>query len=173
MSEHLKRLLAAKAEYDSAIAASGRSALIELATDLFDAVPALRAIYWTQFTPSYNDGDPCYFSIGEVQFRALPHADDESEDWYDGEAHERIALGECCTAFECFENTTNAGISFSSYSSAKRVTDDGKAALQAFEKLLNELQDVAEHVYGDGAEVCFYWHNDQLQEFTNLYEAEY
>lgn len=28
-----------------------------------EANPKIKAIKWTQYTPSFNDGDPCYFSI--------------------------------------------------------------------------------------------------------------
>ena len=33
---------------------------------LFAEYPGLHRIHWTQYTPSFNDGDPCYFSLGEI-----------------------------------------------------------------------------------------------------------
>ena len=41
---------------------------------------------WTQYTPYFNDGEPCYFSIhGEPWIRTVGQEDCEPEDWYDHE----------------------------------------------------------------------------------------
>lgn len=34
----------------------------------FEACPSVKAIYWNQYTPSFNDGDPCLFCVGEATF---------------------------------------------------------------------------------------------------------
>lgn len=38
-------------------------AFAELSKDLFDENPRLIKFSWTQYTPYFNDGDPCYFSV--------------------------------------------------------------------------------------------------------------
>lgn len=43
----------------------------------------IAAIRWTQFTPYFNDGDVCEFSLGDVSFKVDPD-DDESGDNGDG-----------------------------------------------------------------------------------------
>ncbi len=44
--------------------------------EFFAAHPAVKSIAWTQYTPYFNDGDPCTFRVGEVQLRfgAVPKA---------------------------------------------------------------------------------------------------
>lgn len=34
----------------------------------FDACPSVKAVYWHQYTPSFNDGDPCSFTMGDPSF---------------------------------------------------------------------------------------------------------
>lgn len=35
---------------------------------LFDSVPELEYVYWTQYTPSFNDGDKCEFSVHDIEW---------------------------------------------------------------------------------------------------------
>lgn len=35
--------------------------------DFLKENPAVRSIYWDQYTPYFNDGDQCIFSVGELQ----------------------------------------------------------------------------------------------------------
>lgn len=54
---------------------------------------------WTQYTPYFNDGEPCVFSVGDPWFRTVddvkakaPDADEDDED-YDGEDRYGIGYG--------------------------------------------------------------------------------
>ena len=42
----------------------------------FDAVPEIKAIFWRQYTPYFNDGDSCEFAVGDVNF----YMEDREED---------------------------------------------------------------------------------------------
>lgn len=44
----------------------GKDALKDAFKEFFDAVPEAKCIGWTQSTPSFNDGDPCRFSVHEL-----------------------------------------------------------------------------------------------------------
>jgi hypothetical protein len=37
--------------------------------DIFEKFPEVKAITWTQYAPYFNDGDPCYFSVHEMNFK--------------------------------------------------------------------------------------------------------
>jgi len=56
------------------------------ATDAILSVPGVHAIRWTQYTPYFNDGDPCEFTIHEIMVRFTPLEDesDERGDYEDG-----------------------------------------------------------------------------------------
>lgn len=49
--------------------------------------PLIHSFGWTQCTPYFNDGDPCYFSSGDPWFRTVhdvkPKAADSDDDWDD------------------------------------------------------------------------------------------
>lgn len=54
-----------KAEFQELIAKEGKSALVDSFKAVFDAVPELETLEWTQYTPHFNDGDVCEFSVHE------------------------------------------------------------------------------------------------------------
>lgn len=54
---------------------------------LFAAYPNVRAIGWTQYTPYFNDGDPCVFSVNDLY--VLDHTVDEDET----DIHEGVDMG--------------------------------------------------------------------------------
>jgi hypothetical protein len=46
------------------------------------AAPGVTGLVWEQYTPFFNDGDPCEFSLGEVRV-LLDGVDENTEDDYD------------------------------------------------------------------------------------------
>jgi hypothetical protein len=34
--------------------------------DFFESNPKIVAFSWTQYTPYFNDGEPCYFGVGDI-----------------------------------------------------------------------------------------------------------
>lgn len=40
----------------------------EIFKEFFDNYPEIQAIGWEQYTPYFNDGEPCVFSVGEKSF---------------------------------------------------------------------------------------------------------
>lgn len=53
---------------------------------------------WTQYTPYFNDGDPCEFGVGEPWFRTVDDvkgktADSDEDDEDDGEDNDSFTLG--------------------------------------------------------------------------------
>jgi hypothetical protein len=51
--------------------------------DVFVRHSELKVIKWTQYTPGFNDGDPCYFTIGETvasNYEAINHYGEWDED---------------------------------------------------------------------------------------------
>lgn len=56
------------------------------AIDAILSVPGVYAARWEQFTPFFNDGEPCEFSVNEIAVRLTPLDDEEDErgDYEDG-----------------------------------------------------------------------------------------
>lgn len=65
----LKALTDKIADTEKEIAKEGKNLFTEAIKDIFAKHPTLLYITWTQGTPSFNDGNPCRFSIHEVNGR--------------------------------------------------------------------------------------------------------
>lgn len=51
--------------------------------DKLFAFPEVEAVRWGQNTPSFNDGDPCVFGVGELRVK-IAGSDEEGGDYGDG-----------------------------------------------------------------------------------------
>lgn len=59
----------------------GQEALKGAFQELFAAEPRLEGIQWTQYTPYFNDGDTCTFSVGEAEVLIKSEGDGGSEEY--------------------------------------------------------------------------------------------
>ncbi len=74
----LEALRKLKEEYEVRIKKDGKAAVTEAFKELFDKFPELGSVVWLQFTPYFNDGEPCYFRVNELDFNL---AKDAPEEW--------------------------------------------------------------------------------------------
>ena len=126
-------------EYEKKAKQIGKPAFVELAGECFDACPTLEVIHWTQYTPGFNDGDPCTFSVCGPEFFSKENAVD-----VEGEPFDPNELRE------------NGGDLHTWEGSDQRYA--GKVRLREFEKFLtSELgEDLAKRVFGDDVAVTIY-----------------
>ena len=71
------------AELKKQATAQGKSYLEQAAKVIFDKYPELDGFRWHQYTPSFNDGEPCEFSVSDVEVRMEGDEEDEYEWKYD------------------------------------------------------------------------------------------
>lgn len=69
MFEKLQNLIKLHEEAMKELRAQGEACLKEAFSDFFKAHPNVSAIRWAQYTPYFNDGDPCNFSVREASAR--------------------------------------------------------------------------------------------------------
>lgn len=55
-----------KEELRSEVSSKGASYFNYIFDDFFSLNPEVEKISWTQYTPYFNDGDPCVFRVGEL-----------------------------------------------------------------------------------------------------------
>lgn len=71
------------AEYRKKMEEEGKAFFSELVKPVFEKYPQLERISWTQYTPYFNDGDPCTFSSGasypSMKFAGTAAEDDDDE----------------------------------------------------------------------------------------------
>ncbi len=59
----IENLNKAKAEYDAQLASLGKNAASAVAQELAKNIPPGYSLTWRQYTPYFNDGSPCKFSV--------------------------------------------------------------------------------------------------------------
>lgn len=63
--KNLESLVEMKKEYDEKIKQDGKSAIRKELDGFFEDFPEIESIKWTQYTPHFNDGSECTFSVNE------------------------------------------------------------------------------------------------------------
>lgn len=56
----------------AAVQEHSKTAVEEHFKRFFEKYPQVAGIRWTQYTPYFNDGDPCSFGVGEFLFKLAP-----------------------------------------------------------------------------------------------------
>lgn len=74
-----------------------RIAFKEVFVDFFDKNPALTSVMWTQYTPYFNDGEPCEFTVYDPTFIGVPNDEmlEYVTDWgeWDGDDDDLVENG--------------------------------------------------------------------------------
>jgi hypothetical protein len=94
--DDLEKLVKVSEELEKKLEADGQRALVAGFKSIFEAHPELVSFSWTQYTPYFNDGDACYFSVHEPDQFKFKNADGEEEDYefYDRDNPERRKVAE-------------------------------------------------------------------------------
>lgn len=111
---------------------------------LLDAVlnaPGVESVKWHQYTPSFNDGDPCTFSLGEIGVRLTDTDEDSEEGVYE----------------DGYIGTYNISVGQGSWPNYTRKPKPGFEELfPALEKLENGIghfEILLETTFGNGSEI--------------------
>lgn len=80
----IKRVIEKTQELDKEVKKVGKKSIKDLFKAIFKKYPEVTALQWTQFTPHFNDGDACVFTVHEIraQFKegvVISKGDPESE----------------------------------------------------------------------------------------------
>jgi hypothetical protein len=114
----------------------GRGALKEAFKELFESHPVLEAVQWEQYTPYFNDGDSCTFSVNDM-YPVFVLTEDQKKIL--GDEADTEDAGELWYDFE--------------YGDLKKtMTPEQKAASKALTKLvkdLGDMDDTLEDLFGD------------------------
>lgn len=134
MAKLFDELTALKEAYDKKLSEEGEAALKEAFKEIFDKHPRLGSIMWTQYTPYFNDGDPCYFRVHEFDASLVEpeESNDENEDEDD----------------ELYDDSYSHGDRL--YTMSKSEDEELKKIAEDVGDLESSIpNDVLEHVFGD------------------------
>lgn len=128
-----------------------RQSLNVLATEIFKNIPQLKAISWIQYTPYFNDGDECRFSIREIIYynyipdRYFRYAE-EFED-------EEQAEGTWAYTDYELKNTD--------------LSEEVIAFLKKFDSTINTNSEFIKEIFGDHRKIIWTVEGVQTQEYDN------
>lgn len=135
MSKLFDELSSLKQQYDDKLANEGEAAVKELFKEFFDANPNVEDVHWTQYTPYFNDGDTCTFSVHEMYVTL-----GEEEGPEDGEESDED---------EDDDDDYEEDDELSSWSLSRSEDPELKKLGEALDVLSDIPEDVLEHVFGD------------------------
>lgn len=140
----------------------GRKAFLDCVQGFFVANPMAESVRWYQYTPYFNDGEPCEFTVGKVRLKIL----DSGTDW------------DICDAEELRRRAdTNAN----RQDAAKHVwaipadqlrilTQEENQLLLGFRELASSVEsneDLLEIVFGDHAKITVTREQVTIEEFDH------
>lgn len=101
---------------------------------VFEEVPELHAISWQQYTPSFNDGEPCENCLGEVYFHVdeslIPLEEQTGED-----------------------DTEDGGVSAWDIKNREGISQEFKTFISTFSKEFHELDTLLERIFGTNQQI--------------------
>lgn len=109
--------------------------LKESFNEFFKNTPEVKTVIWEQYTPYFNDGDPCIFSVGELSFS-------NSQDG------EEIDYGEYSGDDETIWVSSNY------FHGDANISENTKKEITAFDKAITSLPDeIFEDIFGDHVKI--------------------
>lgn len=116
-----------------------------IVNDFFAAVPRIKSLTWTQYTPYFNDGDTCTFRMHDIYF-----ATDENED------------------FESYrEDCEGDNFSSDSYSLKDYMDKEEVALCLKLENVIQSNEELMQEIYGDHVIVVVTANGAETQEYDH------
>lgn len=109
----------------------------------FKEFPEIKKIAWTQFTPYFNDGDECVFSVNDIMFLNDEYEIGDKATGYDwrGNLVENLEIGSMYDFDEvCMSH-------------CKTNSPELQEGIKQLKSLMNTHEDILKELFGDHVEV--------------------
>lgn len=133
-----------------------------ISKEFFEEFPMVQTITWNQFTPFFNDGDPCVFSMSDIQFVVDGFDEDdlmnpysyEDTSAYTGDIDDAITryVGYAAKASSA-EYRKNYEARIDVLTKQKEQWPNLANGARIFETVLYSNEDVMAQMFGDGVSV--------------------
>lgn len=119
-----------------------RNYFIENLKSIFEQIPDLLAIQWSQYTPTFNDGDPCVMRVESPRFLMTKKPEYETYSSKVSEYDEEDEDGEV--------NEIKSDFYFVAFSKYEHQSFPYKNQFQFFENLLEKSSKFLTFFFGEG-----------------------
>jgi hypothetical protein len=149
--KELTRLIKDFEESQAAFQKQAQKAFKESMKSFFIDNPEIKVIKWKQFSPYFNDGEECTFSVGMPMFSNAPNVEDLEHDEYVGEEEGIWCYGEDCYGEEPPQD-------------ARLI-----AAMDAFEAIQqsNAFETIAETMFGNHSEIVITAEGIKVEDYSH------
>lgn len=147
-----EQLIADQAELQRKFQTQAQGLFKDITKEFFEKNPGITGVVWTQYTPYFNDGDTCEFSVGDATFTNAPVDELGDVRWgeYEGETEGVWAADNIGYVLESdreyYQDTKNAILAAGGV--------DAESCL-LFSKAMgsSEMEDVMQAMFGDHVKV--------------------
>lgn len=146
LQDQFDKLLEERAELNKRFQEKAQELFKETTKEFFEKNPAVTAIIWTQYTPYFNDGDTCEFSVNDPYFTNADGDDiDDLSSWGEYEGNNDKVWSESAWGFKYTkERDPEADFSGVDMASVNKMSE----LIQS-----SDMEDVMEAMFGDHVRV--------------------
>ncbi len=166
----LDKLIEAQRQLKQEFQTKAQGLFKSVTKEFFNKNPAITMITWTQYTPYFNDGEECVFSVYEPSFTNCPI--DEKDDisrWgeYEGENEDVWAVTNPAYIIK------SGGIQYTKEKSALTALAESKqidiASMEAFSNMIQspEMKDVMRAMFEDHVTIIATREGFDVEEFEH------
>lgn len=140
ITENLQNLTENFESFKQSFIQQARQEFNQVVKEIFDFIPEVSYVVWTQYTPYFNDGDTCEFSVRDIIFTNAPQEElcNVYYEEYDGE-------DESVFVYPCWDSDNDK----------VRLTEEQKKVIDEFTRICNSssFEDVMLLTFGDHVRV--------------------
>lgn len=164
MQNSLKGLIEVQSKLRKEFQEQAQTSFKEVVKELFEKNTGLGLVTWTQYTPYFNDGEACTFSINEAYFSNATDSDDIMYGDYQGE-------DETIWTSHNPVRHMKGDIDWDKETSVKIQATEGLNAtsIQEFMDILNssEMEDIFEAMFDDHVKVTLTRKGIQVDDYSH------
>ena len=164
MQNSLKGLIEVQAKLRKEFQQQAQDAFKEVVKELFEKNTGLGLVTWTQYTPYFNDGEECTFSINEAYFSNATDTEDIEYGEYQGDDDTLWSTDSIVTHL-------TGGVSWDKETTAKVQATEGLnlESIREFMSILNspEMEDIFRVMFGDHVKVVLTRKGIEVDEYDH------
>ena len=154
-SDEIKNLKKTLRDYQKELKKNGKKAVLNSAKILFKKYPDLEAIGWYQYTPGFNDGDPCYFRVGSCYLSVARPEGISDNEWED-------ILDES----NCYDgDTVRIDTDCLSDDAEKAIGKELIKDVNAYHDDISELDSALETIFGNNVSVTITRNSVEIEDY--------
>lgn len=159
--EQIRQRTASLQEQIKALQAEAASQITPLLQQFIADNPQVSKVWWTQYTPYFNDGDPCVFRMSDVNFAFVG---DDDDDYDEGVTLFGNAIQDGKRGYKHDNDPFRA---YEWLPTLEQCSVETQRACEALSKELSGLEDALKTLFGDHVKVIVTKDGVEVEEYDH------